>query len=152
MMRQVLGLVAVGLVLTSAAQAQGAGARDDTRPIRELIASVEAANNAGDVEQWVGLFASDFVYMAPNAPAVTSRDSLAEVARTGFRHQAAVRIQPLEIRVIGDWAYARNAVSGTVTLAGSGQVVTVDVKQLAVYARERDGQWRIARLMSNSNR
>lgn len=47
---------------------------------------------------------------------------------------------------------ARNAVSGTVTLAGSGQVVTVDVKQLVVYTRERDGQWRIARLMSNRNR
>lgn len=152
MIGKVVVLVAASLVLTSAARSQGAGAPDETQAIRALIASVEAANNAGDVEKWVGLFASDFVYMAPNAPAVTSRDSLAEVARTGFRHKAAVRIQPVEIKVMGDWAYARNAVSGTVTLAGSGEVVSVDVKQLAVYAREPGGQWRIARLMSNSNR
>lgn len=152
MMRQVLALATVCFLMTSAARAQDAGARDDTGAIRELIASVEAANNAGDVEKWVGLFARNFVYMAPNAPAVTSRDSLAEVARTGFRHKAAVRIEPVEIEVMGDWAYARNAVSGTVTLAGSGQVVSVDVKQLAVYAREPGGPWRIARLMSNSNR
>ena len=152
MLSRVLILAAVSLATSSAVQGQSDAPRDDHQAIRELIASVEAANNAGDVARWVGLFARDFVYLASSAPAVTSRDSLVEVAKAGFRHKAAVRIQPIEIKVKGDWAYARNAVSGSVTLARSGQVVTVDVKQLAVYTRESDGQWRIARLMSNSNR
>lgn len=152
-MRKALGLLVVLLMtIPRVIAAQRAGASDDAQAIRELIAAVEAANNAGDVEKWVGLFASDFVYMAPNTPAVTARDSLVEVAKAGFRHQASVTIEPVEIRVQGDWGYARNAVSGTVKLHGSGQEVTVDVKQLVVYTRERDGQWRIARLMSNPNR
>lgn len=125
---------------------------DDAEAIRSLIAKVAQANNAGDVETWVGLFASDFVYMAPNTLAVSTRHQLVEVAKTGFRHQAAIQIEPLEIRVFGDWAFARNAVSGTVKLFGTGEVVSIDVKQLVVYARGKDGQWRIARLMSNANK
>jgi ketosteroid isomerase-like protein len=35
--------------------------------------------------------------------------------------------------------------------AGSQRVVTVDVKQLVIYRKDADGQWRIARFSSNGN-
>ena len=60
-------------------------------------------------------------------------------------------MEPLEIEVCGDWAFARNRVTGTVTLQRSREVVPVDVKQIVIYTRGADGAWRIARMISNSN-
>lgn len=144
--------IALGLV---AALVVPAWAQDDPAPaeadIRALIEEVEAANNAGDVERWVGLFAEDAVYMPPNAPAVTTRDGLVEAAQAGFRHDAAIDIEPVEIEVHGDWAFARTAVTGTVTLQESRDVVPIDVKQIVIYRKGDDGRWKIARLIGNSN-
>lgn len=142
------------LLAVLAVPAIALAAPDPTRDgaaIRAVIESVESANNAGDVERWVGHFAADAVYMAPGAPAVTTREGLVEVARAGFRHAAAIDIEPVEIEVVGDWAFVRAAVTGKVTLHRSGDVVEVDVKQLVIYRRQPDGQWKIARMMSNSN-
>lgn len=119
--------------------------------VKELLAALETANNSGDVDKWVGLFAEDFVYMAPGMPAVTQRAELAEVARAGFRNKAAVAIDLLEVETCGAWAFARAAVTGTVKLHTSGEDVVVDVKELLVLTRGPQGTWRIARLMSNSN-
>lgn len=145
----ILALLFLGLAPVSRAQVPAQ--MSDSAAIAALIKQVEAANNVGDAERWVSLFGDDFVYMAPGAPAVTTRSALLDVARTGFRNRASVIIQPVEITVLGSWAFARNAVRGHVTLAGSGRVVSVDVKQLVVYRREDDGRWRIARFSSNSN-
>jgi uncharacterized protein (TIGR02246 family) len=125
---------------------------DAEEAIRRVIAATAAANNAGDVDAWVALFAPDFVYMAPGAPAVSTRDALVAVARAGFIHTASIRIEPVEIQLMGDWAFARTAVSGSVVIRGSGNTVTVDNKQLVVYRRQPDGQWKIARLITNNNR
>ena len=142
---RVLVLIIAFITIPAAASGQS-----DSTAIERVIRDVAEANNAGDVERWVGLFAPDFVYMAPGAPAVTSREELVGVARTGFRNKASIEIRPLEIRVAGAWAYARNAVTGSVTIAGSGRQVAVNVKQLAIYVRTPNG-WRISRLMMNSD-
>ena len=136
---------------SSAASRETTDADGAVRAIEGLIDAVEAANNAGDVERWVSYFTADAVYMAPGAPAVTTREGLIEVAEAGFRHDAAIQIEPLEIRVCGDWAFARNEVTGSVTLEKSREVVAVDVKQIVVYSRDDDGIWKIARMISNSN-
>jgi uncharacterized protein (TIGR02246 family) len=128
------------------------GADDAQVAIRTLIQRAVEANNAGAVEAWVDLFAHDAVYMAPGAPSVTTRAGLLEVARAGFRHQASIDIEPLEIQILGDWAFARTRVSGSVRLQGTGEVVSVDVKEIVIYRRGEDGDWKIARLISNSNR
>ncbi|HEX6315135.1 MAG TPA: nuclear transport factor 2 family protein [Gemmatimonadaceae bacterium] len=127
-------------------------ASDDSTTIAALIEQVEAANNRGDVEQWVSLFDSDFVYMAPGALPVTTLDALRDVARAGFRNKAAIDIRPLEIVVHGPWAFARTHVTGNVTLHDSGRSVQVDTKQIVIYRQNAQGAWRIARLISNSNR
>jgi len=154
-MRIIPGFVSVALLLVCAvhpirAQQQTHQAEEKSA-IRTLIQKTEDANNAGDVEGWVRLFADDAVYMAPSAPPVTTREDLIEVAKAGFRHQASIDIEPVEIQVCGDWAFARTQVSGNVKLHGTGEVVPVDVKQIVIYSREPGGDWRIARFISNSN-
>ncbi|MBD3225511.1 MAG: SgcJ/EcaC family oxidoreductase [Caldithrix sp.] len=124
---------------------------EDKTAIKKLIQKTETYNNASDVEKWVNLFSADAVYMPPGSPAVTTRKELIETAKAGFKHQASISIEPIEINVSGDWAYARTKVTGEVNVFDSEEVVTVDVKQIVIYTRELDNQWRISRLISNSN-
>jgi uncharacterized protein (TIGR02246 family) len=144
------------IVLCSAGQVVNAasptGSETDKAAIKAVIQQLEDANNAGDVERWVGLFAPDFVYMTSGMPAVTSREELVNVAKAGFRNAAAVRITPIEVETCGDLAFVRAAVSGTVKLHGSGESITVDMKELLILSRSSEGTWRIARLMNNANR
>lgn len=127
-------------------------AASDRAAIEALIEETAAANNAGDVARWVALFHDNFVYMASGSPAVTTRDELREVARAGFRNDASIDIEPVEIEVYSDWAFARSEVSGSVEVAGTGEVVPVNVKQLVIYRRDPGtDEWRIARMITNSN-
>jgi ketosteroid isomerase-like protein len=103
------------------------------------------------VDAWVALFSEDAIYMPPGSPPIATRDGLIEVATAGFRHQAAIDIEPIEIQVLGTWAFAMSRVTGHVTLAGSGETVPVDVKQVAIYRRNPSGVWQIARLITNTN-
>lgn len=146
-----VSLVLLGTLFGHPTYAQEPSRDDAQVAIRALIQRTENANNARDVEAWVALFADDAIYMAPNAPSVATRAGLIEVARAGFRHHPAIHIEPLEIQVFGDWAFARTRVSGNVTLQRTGEVVPVDVKQIVIYRREADAAWRIARFISNSN-
>lgn len=152
-MRPSLRLLTLTLALAvSCTAAHAQDAADARAEIRALIEQTEAANNAGDVEGWVALFAEDAVYLGAGAPAVTTREGLVDVAKAGFRNRAAIDIVPVEIEVAGDWAFARSEVGGTVEVHDTGEVVPVDVKQIAIYRRGADGTWRIARLISNGNR
>ena len=124
----------------------------DEAAIRALMQRTEVANNAADTTGWVALFEDGAVYMPPGMPEVTSRAGLLEVAAGGFGPwAAAIRITPVEVVVAGDWAFVRSAVTGQVTSRSSGEVVPVDVKQVVIYRRQADGEWKIARLINNSN-
>jgi len=144
--------MALLLSVGPAAAQQGPDSRDEKSAIVEIIDEIESANNAGDVDRWADLFAVDFVYMAPGAPPVTTRQGLLEVAKTWFKNQASIQIEPLEIEDCGDWAFARNQITGNVKLHDSGKEVAVDVKQIVIYRKNQAGSWRIARLISNSNK
>jgi uncharacterized protein (TIGR02246 family) len=124
----------------------------DEAAIRDLIRQTAAFNNQADSLGWVSLFDDEAVYMAPDMPAVTTEAGLRNVASAGFGdYQADVSIEPVEIVILGDWAFARSLVTGTVVPRAGGQVIPVDMKQLVLYRRQADGSWKIARLMINSN-
>jgi hypothetical protein len=91
---------------------------DDEAAIRDLIARTAALNNAADTLGWVALFEDGGVYMGSGIPEVTTRSGLLDVAAAGFGpYAAAVQITPVEIVILGDWAFARSHVTGAVTRA-----------------------------------
>ena len=90
--------------------------------------------------------------MAPGLPEVNTVARLREMAFTGFRgYAAAIAISPVEVVVLGDWAFARSRVSGSVTPRSGGDAIPVDLKELVLYRRQPDGGWKIARFISNPN-
>lgn len=146
----VVALVAVGGACTGFRSPSAHVA--DSAAIKDLIGRTAVANNRGDIDAWIGLFEENAVYMPPGSPAVTTRAGLRDVAAAGFtRFDAEIEIIPSELVVLGDWAFARSRVTGTVTPKAGGEPVPIDMKQLVLYHRQTDASWRIARLINNSN-
>lgn len=141
----------MGLIGCAPAAIESATAADEAA-IRELIVQTATANNTADTLGWLELFEEGAVYMPSGMPAVTTRAGLEQAAAAGFGPYAAdILITPVEIVISGDWAFARSNVTGTVTSRTDGQVIPVEVKQLVIYHRQPDGDWKIARLMNNAN-
>lgn len=146
----VLLLIVACAACNTPATEPNAGA--DEAAIRDLIRRTAVANNDADTLAWVALFEANAVYMAPDMSEVTTREGLLGVAAAGFgRFAAEIEITPVEIVILSDWAFARSHVTGAVTPRTGGDPISVDVKQLALYHRQADGGWKIARLIMNAN-
>jgi len=151
-MNKLFATIAALLVVGCGEVQQDSRVAADEASIRELIRETAAMNNVADSVGWVALFEEGAVYMPPGIPAVTTVAGLREMASTGFGgYEAAINTDPIEIVVMGDWAFARSVVTGTVTPRGGGDAIQVDTKQLVPYRRQADGSWKIARMMNNAN-
>lgn len=125
----------------------------DVAAIRAFIDHATDVNNAADIMGWVDLFAEDLVYMPDGQPSVTTRDALEAAAVSHFnRYRPNIEITADEIQILGEWAFARTAVTGTLTPHYNRNPVPVDRKELAIFRRQPDGQWKLARLIGNSSR
>ena len=125
----------------------------DRDAIRAVLAEAMAAHKAGDVGRWSAIFTDDAVLMFSNRPPIIGKEAVQKLARERFeRFTATVAIEPVELEICGDWAFARTAVSGTMNPKDGSAPSAVDLKEIAIYRRQANGTWKVARLIGNSNR
>jgi uncharacterized protein (TIGR02246 family) len=125
----------------------------DVAAIEALIDHAVDVNNAGDIAGWVELFADDGMLLPDGQPPITTREALEGFAVSRFsRYRPNIQIVADEIQIVGDWAFSRTTVTGTLTPRGSGNPLQVDGKEIALYRRQPNGTWRLTRLIANSSR
>ncbi|MCH7939879.1 MAG: nuclear transport factor 2 family protein [Candidatus Marinimicrobia bacterium] len=56
-----------------------------------------------------------------------------------------------EVRVAGDWAFARGTYTAILTPKAGGETIDIDGKYLTILERQVDGSWKIFRDCFNSN-
>ena len=118
---------------------------DDERAIRELIATWLRASEAGDTETVLGLMADDVVFLVPGKPPFGKKE-FAEGQRAWlgkFRLETDSRVE--EVRILGDWAYARTHLAITMTPVGGGKPMRKAGHTLGIYERRPGGRWVLAR-------
>ena len=123
----------------------------DTRAINALIDQYTASHNSDDAATTVALWADDGVLMLPDQPAIEGKQAIKSFVEAAFKERT-YKIVPtlLETQVAGDWAYVRVNFTGTIT-PKSGKPMEISYKFLWICRRQRDGSWKIYRLMANSN-
>ena len=124
----------------------------DVEAIHELFRKRVATGNAGDVAAWVDLFTDDAVIMPANRSTIRGKSAIREwEQKFADTFSAEGQILPVETVVAGDWAFVRTSSIGTLVPKRGGAAIRIDGKELAVLQRQRDGSWKIARLIGNSN-
>jgi uncharacterized protein (TIGR02246 family) len=117
---------------------------EDESAIRALIESWMSATKAGDTAAVLGLMTDDVVFMVPGAEPF-GREAFAAAARdmSGIRIEGESEI--VEVKVLGDWAWARTRLKVAMTPPGASGPKRRSGYTLSILHRDADGKWRLAR-------
>ena len=117
----------------------------DERAIREVHSNWIDAVNAGDLVRLLSLMAGDVVFLNPGREPL-GRDGFSAafaLAQEQARIHCSSKLE--EVAVVGEMAYAWSRDSVSVTPIAGGLAALLSGHRLAVYRRQPNGQWLLAR-------
>jgi len=118
----------------------------DIAAINELYKQATLACSKGDVELYLSLFTEDAVVMATEFPALIGKEKLRPVFEGLFSlFNLELPYTVNEVKVHGDWAFARSSFNYSMTLKEGGETTTRTGKELDILKRQTDGSWKIYR-------
>lgn len=128
------------------------GPRDDILAIKRLAAAWRAGWLAGNAEALVSLYADRPVLMPQDRPAVTGKAAIRSLYRAVFKEVSIRSTGRLrEVVAAGDWGYFWSTYNLTATLKAGGKPIRSRGKSVFILKRTPRGQWKIARLIDNSD-
>lgn len=115
----------------------------DEEAIRKLIQDWMDASARGDVAAVLDMMSDDVVFMVSGREPFGKQEFAAQAG--GLRDMRIEgKAEPIEIKVLGDWAYLRSRISVTMT-PKSGQPMRRSGHTLTILERKADGAWVITR-------
>jgi uncharacterized protein (TIGR02246 family) len=145
-------LTSLFLLLALAGCGSGSSAETDEKAVRDLLAHIQQSFNAGNLDEFMPVFADDAVMMNQGQPDVVGKDAIRAVYDGALAQlDIQTRFDTEELQVAGDLAYER----GTYTLhmkdKSSGQSLPeVKNRHIHIFRRNADGKWQTWRMMTNS--
>ena len=127
-----------------------AGAQNTAeKQLHTLLANYETSLNAGDAARIEQLYTVDGVFMPAGFPTASGRPAVRGAYDAVFKNiRIAIHFTVDELKVKGDFAYARTHSAGTSTVVATGASGPEANRELFIFARTADG-WKIARYLFN---
>jgi uncharacterized protein (TIGR02246 family) len=120
--------------------------------IAELREAYIKAQNAGDTEGLVALFADDAVLMPAHDPAATGKDAIRSWMQSQHKQFTfELTVNQTELEVAGHWAFTRGTYTLKATPQPGGSTIEDKGKYLNIVAHQPDGSWKLARHIWNSD-
>lgn len=147
--------VAVGLCVLLLGIGATAGLRadeaSDKAGIQSLWATYASAAVSGDTETWLSLWDAAGIQMPPGVPARSIDVVAANIADAWANRppRKSMNINPIDIEIAGDWAFARGDYDVTSVIDGAEK--KMEGKFLTILKRQDDGSFRIYRDCFNGN-
>ena len=118
--------------------------------IRAVIESWYRAIEEGDADGLVSLVTPDVIVKAPGLPPISGIDSL-EQTLTAFLEEYSEKVdyEVSEIEISGELAFASIAESARILQKSGSEAVSVNGMHLAIFRRQPDGRWLLARDISS---
>jgi uncharacterized protein (TIGR02246 family) len=115
----------------------------DEQAIRKLIDDWMEASARGDLAKVLSMMSDDVVFMTPGREPFGKQEFAAQ--SEGMKDLKIEGVaKPVEIEVLGDWAWLRNHITVTVTSKG-GQPTRRAGYTLTILKRKQNGAWVITR-------
>ena len=128
------------------------GPRGDIRAIERLAAAWRAGWLAGDADALLSLYVDRPVLMPQGRPAVTGKAAIRSLYRAVFKEVSIRSTGRLrEAAASGDWGYFWSTYNLTATPRAGGKPIRSRGKSVFILKRTPRGQWKIARLIDNSD-
>jgi uncharacterized protein (TIGR02246 family) len=115
----------------------------DEQAIRKLIDDWMQASARGDLAKVLSMMSDDVVFMTSGREPFGKNEFAAQSA--GMKDVKIEGVaQPVEIKVLGEWAYLRNHITVTITPQGAEPIERAGYT-LTILNRKPDGAWVITR-------
>ena len=126
--------------------------RGDVAAVIELARRWREGWRAGDADALADLYAARPVLLAQGRPAVRGKAAIrslyrATLSELRIRSRGVLR----EIQVAGDWGYFWSTYTLSAVPKAGGDPIHASGKSVFIVRRQRDGIWKIARLIDNSD-
>ena len=146
------GLIVFSLLAgCSQASQETAMPKADIEAIEFLMRQEIAAVAAADVEAQVALRTDNVLEMPPDESPFIGIEAYRKWSNDDpFSTQITAAAMD-EIKVLGDWAYARFSYAWTLTPVSGGESFEGSSKGMWIVERQPDGSWKIAREIWNNN-
>lgn len=145
-------LAGVMLLPAGCSPREEADAEAVTAAVNEIWSQYSSSLNSGDIDAWLSLWTDDGIQMPPNSPPVVGKEKIRarnKAVLDQFTFDMGITNE--EVRLAGDWAYARGTYAATLTPKQAGEVIFIDGKYMTILERQPDGSWKIHRDIFNSN-
>jgi ketosteroid isomerase-like protein len=142
--RQVL----VGVLFLGCATTASRSLPDQTADVRAIQASHQAfiaAVNAADLDRAFSFLTEDFAGLVERQPTLTKAAYRALLAGFLAANRADYKFAVDDYALAGGWAYERLRYWGTQVPRSGGAATQVSWRAIAIWRRDVDGQWRVAR-------
>jgi ketosteroid isomerase-like protein len=125
----------------------------DRSAIDVALESFLAGMRASDCNALLGLLATDVVIVPPNMPPASGPDGFRSWCESVFSQvkTKAVTIANRDVTIAGDWGIEHGSFEWTVVPAAGGADVRDQGNFVAIYHRQADGSWKLARDIWNSS-
>jgi len=125
---------------------------EDIAAIRQLAEDWRCGWLDGDVEFILSLYAEDPVLMPQEQPAIFGKENIrplyeAVMKEVEFKSQYKV----MDVEVSGNLGYFWCSYTLTATPKAGGKTLEVSGKYMCIVKRQKDGSWKITKLMDNSD-
>jgi uncharacterized protein (TIGR02246 family) len=155
--QRVLAVVIPALLLacTQSQQSSPAGttAEADRAAIDRGHEAFLAGMRANDCNALLPLLAEDVVFAPPNMPTATGHGGVRTWCEPIFKEvkTTAVTVSDRDVIVTGDWAIEHGNYDWTVAPLAGGTEQREQGRFVAIYRRQPDGSWKLARDIWNSS-
>lgn len=151
-----MGLLSCAVVLlacqTAPPPAEHPNQAEVEAAIAELREAYIKAQNAGDTEGLVDLFADDAILMPAHDPAAAGKEAIRSWIQSQHDQLSfALAVSQAELEVAGHWAFTRGTYTLKVTPKAGGSTIEDKGKYLNIVAHQADGSWKLARHIWNSD-
>lgn len=115
----------------------------DEQAILLLVDRWMQASKAGDLETVLTMMTDDVVFMVPGREPF-GKQAFAESNRQNKDVKIEGESKPIELKVLGDWAWMRNHLNLKITPT-NGKTMTCSGYTLTILQKNANGAWQIAR-------
>jgi uncharacterized protein (TIGR02246 family) len=124
---------------------------DDVKAIKKLGEEFFAGVNAEDLDRRMATMDSDVVIMPPGRPSIVGKEEIRRLSQDyAETYEEKCSLVYDEVEAAGHWGFARATVSATRTSKSGGGVEKMSLKNLWIFKRQADGEWKFWRIMFNS--
>jgi uncharacterized protein (TIGR02246 family) len=134
------------------AAASGSSKQADEAAIRALLGNIQSTFNAGNLDEFMPVFADDAVISSQGSPDVVGAPAIRAMYEAALNQMGIqVSFDTQELEVFGDVAYERGTFVLKLSEKGTGKALAeVQNRHIHMFRRQADGQWKTWRMFANS--